>query len=380
MSNEFKKLIEDNTIFEAVVGSHAYGTNLPESDEDMGGVCIIPDKAYYIGNKNFEQADSLWTNEKGEKIDKTIYSIRKIVSLMLDNNPNCLDLLFVPERCYRIIKPEWKKFIDVREDFLCSRLRYTLSGYAFSQLHRIKNHRNYLLNPPKGKPQRTDFGLPEVSIFPETQIEAISKISTDFVKPEDRKNFHNEAVDIINKDFYLLYLKYMERQMANTALNQFCKDQINWLNLLCSIQSIFLKEEWLDMAQRELKYIHAKREYDSYENWKKTRNEKRKALEAKCGFDCKFASHSLRLLAMGKEYLETGKYQIDRTNIDAEELIDIRLGNQPFEIVIAKADRLLCEVENLYKTTKAPKNPKREKINDMLMETIDEYVWNGRKK
>jgi predicted nucleotidyltransferase len=374
MSFDIKKLAEDNTIFLSVIGSHAYGTNLPTSDEDMGGVCIIPDKAYYIGTKNFEQADS-WTNEKGEKIDKTIYSIRKIVGLCLDNNPNCLDLLFVPERCKRIIKPQWQKFIDVREDFLCSRLRFSLSGYAHSQIHRIKNHRQYLLNPPERKPERKDFGLPEVSMFPITQIEAIARISTDFVKEEDRKTFHNEAVDIINKEFYLLYLKYMDREMANMATHDFQKDQINWLNLLCSIQSVFLKEEWLDAAQRELKFIHAKREYDAYVGWNKSRNEKRKALEAKCGYDAKFAAHAIRLLRMGKEYLETGKYEIDRTNIDAPEIIDIRLGNQPFENIMSMADKLLEEVEALYKTTTVPKHPKREKIEGMLMETIDEYVW-----
>lgn len=39
-------------------------------------------------------------------------------------------------------------------------MQQTFLGYAMAQLKQIKTHRSWLLNPPKSKPLREDFGLP----------------------------------------------------------------------------------------------------------------------------------------------------------------------------------------------------------------------------
>jgi predicted nucleotidyltransferase len=80
-----------DTVFLTLSGSKAYGTSIAGSDEDRRGVCILKDKRQYYGLQRgtFKQKDS-W--ESGE--DCCIYDFIKATQLMMDANPNMLDLLF----------------------------------------------------------------------------------------------------------------------------------------------------------------------------------------------------------------------------------------------------------------------------------------------
>ena len=84
MDNKFK------IIFECVTGSRLYGTSTPESDTDIRGV-FIPPEEYYLGFLNkVEQVE--------DKVsDVTHWELSKYLKLALDNNPNILELLFVPK-------------------------------------------------------------------------------------------------------------------------------------------------------------------------------------------------------------------------------------------------------------------------------------------
>jgi hypothetical protein len=154
--------VEAHTIFECIVGSQAYGTHNEFSDTDYAGA-MIPGYEYFLGQKRVEQFQG-YTD-----LDKTIFEIRKALTLVADNNPNMLDLLFTPERCIVQMHSVWEKIIENRSIFLSKRMRYTFSGYAIAQLDRIKTHRKFLLNPLKAEPKRSDFGLPEESMFPTSQ-------------------------------------------------------------------------------------------------------------------------------------------------------------------------------------------------------------------
>jgi len=66
-------------------GSHAYGTNVEGSDVDVRGIAFNKPKEI-LGLSNFEQ---FINNET----DTTIYSFRKVVSLMLNVNPNTIHCL-----------------------------------------------------------------------------------------------------------------------------------------------------------------------------------------------------------------------------------------------------------------------------------------------
>ena len=102
----------DNLILEGITGSVAYGMSGDASDVDLIGICIppidivFPHTTGYIQGfgpppQKFEvtQQHHIKDTDKNKEYDMTIYSIVKFFDLAYDNNPNILDVLFLPERC-----------------------------------------------------------------------------------------------------------------------------------------------------------------------------------------------------------------------------------------------------------------------------------------
>ncbi len=83
---------------------------------------------------------------------------------------------------------------------------------------------------------------------------------------------------------------------------------------------------------------------------------KRKEIRDKYSFDTKFASHAIRSMKMVVEFLNDPARGliVDRTGIDADELIAIRTGKVTAESVKAEADRLFQLAERALKTTSLP--------------------------
>jgi len=100
---------------------------------------------------------------------------------------------------------------------------------------------------------------------------------------------------------------------------------------------------------------------------------KRKALVDEFGYDIKHASHCIRLLRMGIEYVETGHLNVDRTDIDAKELIDIKLGKYKLQDIKDMVDSLFSRAELAIRTTPLPKEPQWDKANELLVHIITEY-------
>lgn len=361
-----------NTIYSIYVGSTAYGTNVATSDMDEGGVCI-PTKESILGNSKFEQWNN-WTDEDGNKIDKTIYNIQKAVKLMIQNNPNMMDYLYVPERCIISMAPEWERIMAIRDDFLSTKCKHTYQGYSFAQLDRIKTHRAYLLSPVT-KPNREDYGLPEVSVFPSTQYDTIAKLSTDFIEPEYRNDFYKEMVQLFDTEAVLIFRKYMSEDMIQVLLPELKKAQKRYLHTLSSISDIYLKEEYLGMASKELAYLAAYTNWRRYKDWEDGRNPSRKLLEAKCGYDSKHAMHLIRLAKMSVEILSGKGIIVDRTNVDREELLAIRNGEWKFDDVLALSDKLNKEADELYTKSTLPRMPNVKLIESTTMDIIERFSF-----
>lgn len=92
--------------------------------------------------------------------------------------------------------------------------------------------------------------------------------------------------------------------------------------------------------------------------------ERRKALVERHGYDTKNAAHLIRLLRMGIEALDTGKFIVYRP--DAEELLSIKRGEWPLERVQREAMRLFDEARRARARSCLPERPDRERIEDLL--------------
>lgn len=156
MDLDMEPFVMDELVFMTVAGSRLYGTDTPESDVDKRGVCVPPKEVVFGFGRNFNQ-------QVFPDSDTTVFSLMKFIQLAADCNPNVMELLFVPDGFAEVSTPTWLILREVRSQFLSAKAFHTFTGYAFSQLKRIKSHREWLLNPPKHKPTRKEFGLGESS-------------------------------------------------------------------------------------------------------------------------------------------------------------------------------------------------------------------------
>ena len=150
------KFLPSNIQFETMVGSVSYGVSDDLSDLDLYGFCIPPKDLIFphlageifgFGKQKqrFEQYqmhhifDQTLRGGKGQNIDMSIYNIVKYFQLCMDNNPNMIDSLFVPVRCIQHITEVGNMVRDRRKIFLHKGSWHKFKGYAYSQLHKMKN-------------------------------------------------------------------------------------------------------------------------------------------------------------------------------------------------------------------------------------------------
>lgn len=362
--------IEKHKIFEGIVGSRAYGLHNEDSDYDKAGI-VIPGIEYFFGSKIFEQFQNYET-------DKCMYDIRKYIKLLTENNPNIIDVVNLPDRCVIYTSKYFEKIKDNFDLFLSKKCKFTYSGYSIQQLVRIKNHRKYLINPPKCKPERKDFGLEETSIFKSAQLKSIINIESlfDYVSEENKTSFIHELDTVYADNVIPVFRKYLSKDRNDVCLSYIqntLQSQLNTFTILG--HNGYIKDEYFEEAEKELKFENANREWKVYDAWKKGRNEKRKVYEEKYGFDLKHAATLIKLLRMGMEILETGKVNVDRTNIDAEELKAIRYdGIWTYEMVENYCNEMNEKLNVAYEKSTLQKDPQMDKINDLQIEIIDEYL------
>ena len=112
-------------------GSYAYGTNNENSDIDFRGVTLnLPSDL--LGLTEFEQYEDVNT-------DTVIYSFNKIIKLLLDCNPNTIELLGLEDDYYLIKTNLGQELLDNKSLFLSKRAAKSFGGYASAQLRRLQN-------------------------------------------------------------------------------------------------------------------------------------------------------------------------------------------------------------------------------------------------
>ena len=306
--------LEKGTIFLTTHGSQAYGTSTPESDLDVKGIAIPPIEYMFGFQKNFEQAI------QNEPVDLVIYSLQKFMKLAADCNPNIIEVLFTDKNKWFITTPLFERLYKNRHEFLSMKAKHTFSGYAISQLKRMKTHRNWLLNPPSHKPTREEFGLSQVNKINPSIVGAVNNMI----------ERHNASFD----------------------------------------------GDVMKLLDAEKRYTAALTHYNQYMNWKKNRNKKRSILEAKIGYDTKNAMHLVRLLKMCKEIITTGEVVVSRP--DAKELLLIRDGAWSYEKLIAWANEQEKELDEISKNGNPvlPYKSNQNFLDKLCVELITEFYEN----
>lgn len=121
----------DRIMLLGVSGSYGYGTNRETSDIDFRGVTLsLPSDL--IGMTWFEQYEDTGT-------DTVIYSFNKFIELILNCNPNTIEILGLDPDQYMILSPLGQELLDHKNLFLSKRAAVSFGHYATAQLRRLQN-------------------------------------------------------------------------------------------------------------------------------------------------------------------------------------------------------------------------------------------------
>lgn len=348
-----KEMLESSMIVSHYAGSLAYGTNLPTSDVDIRGI-FCADECYHR---------SPWLScgeiSVPEDEDTKYYELTKFMTLVVDQNPNIIETLWVDDKSIIDRTPAFDHLVENRHLLLSSKCAFTFSGYAHAQLQRIKGHNKWINNPQPEQPPR--------------QIDYMSLVQ-DFSADKFFK-FTGVDMETYRKDWRLIpygnnifgmyhmpgngYELFDDRYTLNTIFEGERPQGVDAtpVRILKFNQDVYKKD---------------KEQHKKYWNWKKNRNEARSELEEKFGYDTKHAMHLMRLLRMGEEILTEQQVNVFRP--DAKELLEIREGKYTYDEIVGEAERLDQRIKELYKTTGLRKRVDTKSAARLLVET-QEIIW-----
>lgn len=156
---------ECELLFLTVTGSRMYGNSRPESDWDYRGVFIesindkltLDDSIKKIGGANADGEELCKVLQNiglplKDTNDVELYELKRFITLALENNPNIMDLLCHNNKHSIYINELGQTLLDNKQMFLSKDLKETFSGYALSQLKKMKSHSKW------------------IGVFPETHI------------------------------------------------------------------------------------------------------------------------------------------------------------------------------------------------------------------
>lgn len=256
---DFAKWASEHLVIKTITGSRLYGTYRPDSDYDYRGVCLDPPEAL-LGIVRFDQQEHV---TKGH--DEVIYGMSKFLNMALGANPSILDILFAPSHMIERQDEIWAEVSSNATAFLSQKVRYTFTGYAYSQLKRIKRHKVWIDNPPD-RPELEDYGL---------RLHSSKKGGQSIRLKRTFKHRDESSVVAQYKEALREYKKYQEwrtnRNPERAVLEELygydVKHAAHLVRLLLQGESILLHGEYMPILYgktREIVHdvLHGKWDYD----------------------------------------------------------------------------------------------------------------------
>lgn len=330
-------------IFEAIVGSKAYGLDTPQSDTDIRGVFVLPEQEFY--GLHYTPQVSNETN------DIVYYELRRFMELLLRNNPNILELLAIPEACllYR------HKIMDLlgSHQILSKRCEETFAKYAFSQIKKAYGLEKKIFNPVEEKRKSVlDFCFVYIDLV---AVPLVDFLSNREIRQED---CGLTAVTHLRDCYHLFHsIKYSYNGILR-------KEDSNDI----ALSSIPISEKPIALIyfNKDAYSVYCK-QYKSYWDWVSARNDIRynNTLQHGKRYDAKNMMHVFRLLQMAKEIAVEGKINVVRP--DRSFLLEIKTGKFDYDELMSKAIHLKDELPALFAASSLPDEPDEKLLNALLV-------------
>lgn len=342
-------------LYLVIRGSHSYGTNIPESDIDYGGV-FIQGLDDILGNKYVEQIND-------DNNDVVIYEIRRFLELLAIANPSVLELLFTPEDCVIYKHPLFDELLEMREEFITKMCFDSIGGYARQQIYKAKGMnkmQNWEANSVARKAP-IDFCYIHIGTNSYNLKEYLLSNNIDQLKCGLSKIPHSV-------DLYTLYYDDSE----NHRFRGLCFEDSNQLRL-----SSIPKSSTFGIGNniKDLGYISYSKDaytqhcssYKKYQDWLTKRNTERWVSVKNHGqqIDGKNLLHATRLSNMSREIAEGKGLNVRRDNRDY--LISIRKGEVNLQELIDNIEIDMKEINSLKDSSNLPDSVDSEKVNEILI-------------
>lgn len=279
------KWLPNNSLFEGHTGSVAYGASSNDSDIDVVGFCMPPLYSIFphlngvipgFGHQGdiFHQFQKhhIQDAETNREYDITSYSIVKFFQLAMDNNPNIVDVLFLPRRCVLHSTQTYEYVREKRELFLHKGSWFKFRGYCSSQLSKIRNKSNSSNEKRKKDVEKNSFDTKFAYHCVRLLLE-IEQIMTEHTLVLDR---NSEILKSIRRGEWTLEQlldwceskeKSLETVFANSTLrNKANEDELKNILLECiemhygSIDKAIKRDKSVDMLVNDLKEVLARYE------------------------------------------------------------------------------------------------------------------------
>ena len=189
-------------------GSHAYGTDVPESDLDIRGIAVNH-PFDLLTNNNFEQVCNTET-------DTPIYSLNKMISLLSQCNPNTIEILGLKPDHYLYLDEIGQKLLDNKHLFVSKKCINTFGGYAYAQLRRLDNKAVRTVEQERQERHILHSIETASTTFPEKYFTYSEDQIKLYVDESDREDMDSEIyMDICLKHYPLRDWKGMWSEMNN---------------------------------------------------------------------------------------------------------------------------------------------------------------------
>ena len=399
-------------IYEYIRGSHAYGLQKPDgtSDVDTAGVYIEPIEQVLGMGLDFQEQIS---DEKG---DNVWYGLKKFFNLLLTSNPTVLESLFIPEDKILYEHPIMTEIKKYREKFVTKECFKAFIGYAKTQILKARGLNKKIVNPVSERLEPLDFaytfynqGSTKIKNWLEyrgldqkycglVRIPNMREIygvyydwgnhfegngMTIFDLEEEyfkaKKSFlQNDPYDSKIYNLCNFLMKYTKKESPIDSLSSLDMKPIGYKGMVGDDgMSNELRLSSVSKGVKPICYIsynkdgytkHCK-DYKEYKDWEKYRNPERyrENITNNKGYDAKNMAHSVRLLHMGIEIAKTGVINIDRTNIDRDFIMNVRLGKMSYDELINYLDSKKEEMDKAIEESTIPDKIDTDFVNNILL-------------
>lgn len=337
-------------LFDAVGGSHAYGTAVAESDEDRRGVFVAP-ASFLLGLDVIEQVSD-------ERSDQVYYELGRFMELALKNNPNVLELLAVPEDCVRYRHPLFDRLEP--HLFLSKLCAVTFGEYAMGQIRKARGLNKKIVNPqPEKRMELLDFchvplGQGSVPVVEWLAFQGMNPVDCGLTAVQ-----HATGLYAIYHDPSAGYRGLVSPKDPDALVfSSVSKDArpVGWMHCNADAFRAHCK------AHRE------------YWEWVARRNEERYRVNVEHGrgYDSKNLMHTLRLLNMAEEIATEGVLRVRRP--EREFLLRVRAGEFAYDDLVSRAETQLERVKEAFASSTLPESPDRNVVNALLVEIREEFA------